>query len=652
MKIDDEFIKKIFNLKLELKNKDDKIKLSKYENLIPMFDIYTERVYPIKKRKLYKFLMTYHYRFVDENIYQWISDLYKKYKNTDRGNIHRDNLKILNNYNIEELRKTSFETLYKYSEELGLAITICKRESFNKYATHLKPYYTKDELKKLGLNMGIIKDKDVNMDMALSRDICVKVSHNDISFKEIGEHTKYIIDNNLISVVTYYSLFGSYLMNQYLRNDDDSYYFSTEMINKLASGIINSPPLKNSYYLYRLVKDDEYLNELEIGDNFIDDGFISTTRDPFYSPGLDQRFGLILLKIKIPKNKKGIGLLIENFSLFSGEQEFLMAPKTILKLKSKDEHFKYYHVNRKFEKLITKKYEFEYVGNEFQILEKKNIDCSSEKLTKLIRGKYRTNLFSKFVTRYKINSRQICFSIKNKKYVMEYNYFEGDDVYRDFFYNNSKGLLLSIYDNEYSYINIEMGKEMVINYLNQVLYYDKRRLLNDDDIDLICKIGKLFGYDSFILMPEYNNFCKFSENSYAYTKLYNKTVYEFFKNGTKFYGNLVKMEQYMKYEYGYWKLKKVMKESINFNYKLRFKIEEDIKTVGELFIYVIENCFEHYEEMVELLNEEYDFIKSYIRFNIGDYLNEKINPILNTYEDTNEYKDYELVFGDSIRRIR
>ena len=89
-----------------------------------------------------------------------------------------------------------------------------------------------------------------------------------------------------------------------------------------------------------------------------------------------------------------------------------------------------------------------------------------------------------------------------------------------------------------------------------------------------------------------------------------------------------------------------------FNYKLRFKIEEDIKTVGELFIYVIENCFEHYEEMVELLNEEYDFIKSYIRFNIGDYLNEKINPILNTYEDTNEYNDYELVFGDSIRRIR
>ena len=652
MKINDDFIKKIFNLKLELKNKDDKIKLSNYQNLIPMFDIYTEKVYPIKKKKLYKFLMEKHYRLIDENIYQWISDLYKKYKETERGIIHKNNLFILDNYDIETLKNTSLETLYKFSEELGLTITICKRESFNKYASHLSPYYTKLELKKLGLNMGLIKDGDINLDNILSRDICVKVSHNDISYKAIEEHTKYIIDNNLISVVAYYSLFGSFLMNQYLRNNDTEYYFSMNMINKLANGILDAPELKNDFYLYRLVKDDEYLSELEIGDEFIDEGFVSTTRDPFYSPGLDKRFGLILLKIKIPKGVRGVGLLIENFSLFAGEQEFLMAPRSILRLKNKDNKFKYYHTDKRFEKLITKKYEFEYKGNDFHDIKKLDIDCSSERLTKSMKAKFRTNLFTKFIRRYRINSRQICFTFKSKKYVMEYNHFEGEDVYRDFFYNDGKGLLLSIYDSDYPYLNIELGKEMVVNHLNQVFYYDKRRLLNETDIEMVCQIGKIFGYNNFLLMPEYSNFKNFNDNSYAYTKLYNKSIYDFIKNGTKYYSQLYKLENYMTYEYGYWQLKKIMKEKINFNYHLRFKIEKEIKTIGELFIYVIENCFEHYDELEKLLIEEYDFVKSFIVFNIEDYLGVKITPIDNTYEDSKNKNDYELVFGDSIRRIR
>lgn len=652
MKINDDFIKKIFNLKLELKKKDDKIKLSNYQNLIPMFDIYTEKVYPIKKKKLYKFLMEKHYRLIDENIYQWISDLYKKYKETERGVIHKNNLFILDNYDIETLKNTSLETLYKFSEELGLTITICKRESFNKYASHLSPYYTKLELKKLGLNMGLIKDGDINLDNILSRDICVKVSHNDISYKAIEEHTKYIIDNNLISVVAYYSLFGSFLMNQYLRNNDTEYYFSMNMINKLANGILDAPELKNDFYLYRLVRDDEYLSELEIGDEFIDEGFVSTTRDPFYSPGLDKRFGLILLKIKIPKGVKGVGLLIENFSLFAGEQEFLMAPRSILRLKNKDNKFKYYHTNKRFEKLITKKYEFEYRGNDFHDIKKLDIDCSSERLTKSMKAKFRTNLFTKFIRRYRINSRQICFTFKSKKYIMEYNHFEGEDVYRDFFYNDGKGLLLSIYDNDYPYLNIELGKEMVVNHLNQVFYYDKRRLLNEADIEMVCQIGKIFGYNNFLLMPEYNNFKNFNDNSYAYTKLYNKSIYDFIKNGTKYYSQLYKLEDYMTYEYGYWQLKKIMKEKINFNYHLRFKIEKEIKTIGELFIYVIENCFEHYDELEKILIEEYDFVKSFIVFNIEDYLGIKITLIDNTYEDSKNKNDYELVFGESIRRIR
>ena len=40
MKITYDFIQKIFNRKIELKNKKDKILLSKYTEYIPMYDIY------------------------------------------------------------------------------------------------------------------------------------------------------------------------------------------------------------------------------------------------------------------------------------------------------------------------------------------------------------------------------------------------------------------------------------------------------------------------------------------------------------------------------------------------------------------------------------------------------------------------------------
>ena len=47
-KINYEFIQKIFNRKIELKKNDDKIKLSKYSEYIPMYDIYSDNIYPIQ----------------------------------------------------------------------------------------------------------------------------------------------------------------------------------------------------------------------------------------------------------------------------------------------------------------------------------------------------------------------------------------------------------------------------------------------------------------------------------------------------------------------------------------------------------------------------------------------------------------------------
>ena len=370
MKINADIIKKIFNLEIKFKKSKDKIALSKYEEQVPMYDIYSQRVYPINKQNIHYRLIESHYRFIDKEIYQWLKNLYDKYADDEiKGPRFKYNLDVIDNYQIDILIETCYKTLYKYSPLLGLQVSICKRNSFHPFVQHLKPYYTKLELIKLGQNMDIIKtniDPEYLIDQKFHYNICKKVSKNDVSFDLIQKHHQYIINNNGIGWVCFYSFVGSFLFNKYLRNSKmiaPNYY---QGLYKLVQLMENSPPLENDYLIYRFIWDDSFISGLKEGDTFVDKGFISTTRDPFYSPGLNGNFGLILLKIKIPKNKKGVGLFIENFSLFPKEEEFLLPPLTKLKLKSKNDNFKYYHTNPEFEKLINRKYEFELVSADYK----------------------------------------------------------------------------------------------------------------------------------------------------------------------------------------------------------------------------------------------------------------------------------------------
>ena len=81
MKINNELINKIYNndpkKRMQLKNKEDKIKLSKYNEFIPMFDIYSEKIYPIRKDNIYYRLLFCHYRFINNEVKKWIENKYK-----------------------------------------------------------------------------------------------------------------------------------------------------------------------------------------------------------------------------------------------------------------------------------------------------------------------------------------------------------------------------------------------------------------------------------------------------------------------------------------------------------------------------------------------------------------------------------------------
>jgi hypothetical protein len=80
-KINYEFIQKIFNRKIELKKKEDKIKLSKYTDYIPMYDIYSDNIYPISNLNIYYRLVDCHYRFVTSEVKKWIQNKLAKEKN-------------------------------------------------------------------------------------------------------------------------------------------------------------------------------------------------------------------------------------------------------------------------------------------------------------------------------------------------------------------------------------------------------------------------------------------------------------------------------------------------------------------------------------------------------------------------------------------
>ena len=717
MKIDSEFIKKIFNLKIKIKNKEDKIKLSKYEELIPMYDIYSQKIYPINKQNIHYRLIDSHYRFINHEIYQWIKNLYDKYKESNDLNLKqrfKSNIDVMENYDIDTLIETSYKTLYKYSPLLGLLVSICKINSFHPFIQHLKPYYTKTELIKLGQNMDIIKsniDPEYLIDQESHYKICKVVSKNDVSFDEIKLHHEYIFNSGIISWICFYSWTGSFLFNKYLRNISNNKNKNTIDSNylggliKIVKSIEHAPELTNNYDIYRFIWDDSFLTGLKEGDIFIDKGFLSTTRDPFYSPGLNGNFGLVLIKITIPKNKKGVGLFIENFSLFPKEEEFLLPPYAKLKLISKNSKFKYYHTNPEFEKLINRKYEFELVNIDYQsfykensqILTTKNNYNPIDKIT--INGTDRFDLIKKFVQSNSLNNK-INLSLGTNKYSFNYQWFDSSESssYNKFYCNKIKdGLLLSVFDdNGYPYLNIELGKELVINYINQ-LYFGETQTkfepqgkagehlakqdpqgkagehlakqdpqgkagehlgnskyqINQFDLDIIYHLGRIFYYKSATIFHNYSNFNIFETNDiFLSMKLFNNSIYQYLKNGKKF----LDFDPFINYELGYWYLDEYFNKNISIDQedKLPFDIKK-LQTNKNLFIECIEKKFNYLEKLIEQIDK--NIIKNnWVKYNIYERLvAEGINDSFRLdleYNDDNLMDDtFKLIFRQPIRRL-
>ena len=227
-------------------------------------------------------------------------------------------IKFLESFNLDTLYKTYMQVFYLYANEVGKNITTCKKPSFLPHFIHIKPYYTRSEVINMALNMNIkLEDKYYNQDEV--NKLCNKISNNDISADILLQHQKYIINNDKVGLVQYYTLQGSYFINNYLRKLVN-YNYKNEYLESLITPmwklLNNAPAFDKSYILYRFISDDKHLRQLNIGEIYTELGFTSTTRDPFYRSDL-YKFGMILVKINIPKNKKGVALCVETLSHFS-----------------------------------------------------------------------------------------------------------------------------------------------------------------------------------------------------------------------------------------------------------------------------------------------------------------------------------------------
>lgn len=528
---------------------DIKKNISKISNKIPLYDEYTKNTYIITKENVYERVTRQYYRFPNKELIELFKDrknelepqiknnkIVNKEKNLsefdDSSKIHYDvvhktvkiqreyhklelMLEFLGSFDIDVLQTTYIKIFYFYANEVGKNITECTRPSFLPHFTHIKPYYSRSELINLALNMELIKPSNQFYDHAEVMKLCHLVKENDISADTILKHQEYIIKNNKIGIIQYYSLQGSYFMNQYMRNLIGYEYKNElyeEIIKSMWNLIINAPGFDKSYTVYRFIHNDTYLRHLSIGDVFIDPAFISTTRDPFYRSEV-YKFGFILVKIKIPANVPGIGLCVESYSHFPEEQEIVLAPLSKLKLIKKDENTPYYHTDDHYESQIATKYEFEYIGKEpikiesrptitenyvdFLNLEIPDVMTTYEKIKQFLAKN--VNEIHQFKT--KIGNNDINLMVE---------WYDSTSAYKNFYAaNTNNGFLIYTIKNNYITFFIEIGEDdnetyMYVNYYFKYASNSKDKTISDIDfIEFLCKIGYYFGIRNIILYTEY-----------------------------------------------------------------------------------------------------------------------------------------------------
>lgn len=540
-----------------------KNEISKIEDKIPLYDVYRENLYIISKENVYDRITYQAYRFPDHSVIEALKDnqrtmqtsLKKHEEQYTRLNTLKQTTKLssiqikeysnivvyfrklrklnlmleyIDSFNLDLLEQTYFKILYHYG--YGKDIIFCKKKSFSPFLKHIKPYYTQMELICMAKNMGSSKLVSIANQISskksvTSKDIlrlCKKVSENDISYKILLQHQIHITKEDLVGLIQYYTIHGSYFMNQYLRQltkYTSQNRFLESVIRSMVKLIRSAPGFDKHYTLYRFISNDDHIKHLNIGDTFVEKGFMSTTRNPFYNIQ-NHYFGFILMKIKIPANKRGIGLCIETLSEFKNEEEIILAPMTKLKLITKDQNVAYHNPNRSIALKVKTRYEFEWVGTESDLhwRQSSEDDLKTVDFLKLkqIQSLSVDEKIYFFVKHYCNEMNQFHTYLGDHKVVVLCEWYDSTSVYKNFYAvsKNNGFSMYTFYDN-YMMFFIEIGQTNLVPYMYVNYFFKfsstKRSEIIDDTlfIEFLSKIAVYFDVHRVIIYSDYSS-CRIS----------------------------------------------------------------------------------------------------------------------------------------------
>ncbi len=690
---------------------DIKKSISKISNKIPLYDIYTKNLYLINKENVYDRVIYSHYRFPDKDVLNELKKekihMMPKIKELNKKKIKEENKNLgefektdeihyqkitniifmLRNYNklklminflesfdLEIMYTTYIKVFYFYASEGGKLITFCKRPSFLPHFEHIKPYYSRSEIKNMSLNMQLVKledlDESIN-DPNKIEQLCTKIIDNDINAETLLNHQLYILKENKVGLIQYYTLHGSYFMNQYLRNLTNYEYqnlYMEKLIHSMWELVNGAPAFDKSYILYRFINNDSHLCNLNVGDIYTESGFTSSTRDPFYKSA-SYKFGVILMRIKIPANRKGVALCIETMSGFPLEEEVILAPKSQFRLINKNENVTYYHTDQKFASEITTKYELEYIGGgEIKFRErpiyplKNTVDfLKIDRITTFSVGEQ----INYFISKYVNPMFQFDAIIGNNNITIVCEWYNSVGAYEPYYVvkTNHGFSFYSFYKNHMLFIieitEIDTQKIMFVNYYFKYSSSFRSSIITDEEFILfLSSIAYYFDIHSVIVYVDYKT-CdrlkyengktkndktkndKTKNDKTKNDKVHNgKTYsggnycvdfYKYLKNGEKKFSNerILNSDIFPKFSYAQLDKLKVESPMIILEkqdkdelYQIYTKAYKDIKpiekdTIADYYIWIVEN----YCNLVsKLVNKMYRL-----------YKDETLNPFLNDY---------------------
>ena len=336
--------------------------LSSQKSHIVLYNTRTHDFVLIMVHKLKQYLDK-QYRFVNDILSSWLT----QYSATVKNETIRNNVTIVGQFELTILQHTNLIALHDH-DTLYQEVVSCPRRSYVDYIKSSKPHYMRSELVQYGLNLGVIEEADAHdcIDFAT---VCSRVARTEIPAETIVQHHQHAVIRQCHYLVRNFSFFLSSLMNSHLRDRSSRTVQSSpeagptnstqqldQFIRCLTKCIRTAAPFPHDTFVYRFIHDDTHLRHLLVGDTHDDPAFISASRSPFCK--LDSEFGFVLIKIKLPARRVGVGLMVETMSYFPTEEEIILPPNTKLKLVALDNDVKYYHTINILESAVVKRYEF------------------------------------------------------------------------------------------------------------------------------------------------------------------------------------------------------------------------------------------------------------------------------------------------------